>query len=244
MNIMLDYWESRMDRDYAQSLLDTFQEALHSIFRDINTTMSKLELISESQKQQILERNRRVPQGLNQCVHDLIHERIQEQPFTLAIEAWDGSLTYKDLDEYTSYLTRYLVSIGVRTEMPVGVCLNKSKLVPVTMLAILRAGGAVVPIGVGEPIARVRAILADSSPVVVICDSEQVSRLSELGTQLLNITDIMADDSTGLKSLAEKTTTTTQETQPEPGNTAWIFYTSGSTGTPKGVLVEHPSPGN
>lgn len=121
--------------------------------------------------------------------------------------------------------------------------MDKSKLVPVAMLAILRAGGAVVPIGVGEPIARVQAILADSSPVAVIGDGKQVSRLSGLGTQLLNIIDIMGDESPSPSSTTTTTitttTTTTQETRPKPENTAWIFYTSGSTGTPKGVLVEH-----
>jgi amino acid adenylation domain-containing protein len=230
-----------MDRDYAQRLLQNFQEALHSIFRDIGTTVSRLELISEDQKQQILERNSRVPEGLNRCVHKLVNERIQEQLSAVAIDAWDGSLTYEELDDRTSYFAQYLVNIGVGPEVPVGVCMDKSKLVPVAMLAILRAGGAVVPIGVGEPIARVQAILADSSPVAVISDGKQVSRLSGLGTQLLNIIDIMADESPSPSSTTTTTTTTTttQETRPEPENTAWIFYTSGSTGTPKGVLVEH-----
>ncbi|KAF4468805.1 nonribosomal peptide synthase like protein [Fusarium albosuccineum] len=260
MEIMLDYWASRMDRDYAQRLLDNFQEAVHSIFRDIGTTVSRLELISEHQKQQILERNSRVPEGLNRCVHELVSERIQEQPSAVAIDAWDGSLTYNELDGYASHFARHLVNIGVGPEVPVGVCMDKSKLVPVAMLAVLRAGGAVVPIGVGEPIARVRAILADSSPVAVVADGKQISRLSGLGTQLLNIvdnmageppapssssssttSDIMEDESPGTStpSSATTTTATTQETQPEPENTAWIFYTSGSTGTPKGVLVEH-----
>lgn len=231
---MLDYWASRMDRDYAQRLLQNFQEALHSIFRDIGTTVSRVELISEDQKQQILGRNYRVPEGLDRCVHELVKERIQKQPSAVAIDAWDGSLTYEELDDRTSHFAQHLVNIGVGPEVPVGVCMDKSKLVPVAMLAILRAGGAVVPIGVAEPIARVQAIRADSSPVAIIGDGNQVKRLSGLGTQLLNIVDIMANESPSSSS-----TTTTKETQPEPENTAWIFYTSGSTGTPKGVLVQH-----
>jgi amino acid adenylation domain-containing protein len=231
---MLDYWASRMDKDYAQRLLQNFQEALHSIFRDISTTVSKLELISEHQKKQILERNLRVPEGLNRCVHELVNERIHQQPLAVAINAWDGSLTYQELGNRISHFAQHLVNIGVGPEVPVGVCMDKSKLVPVAMLAILRAGGAVVPIGVEEPIARVQAILADSSPVAIIGDGKQVSRLSGLGTQVLDIIDIMSDESPSPPS-----STTTQETRAKPENTAWIFYTSGSTGTPKGVLVEH-----
>ncbi|KAF4972914.1 hypothetical protein FSARC_636 [Fusarium sarcochroum] len=234
MEITLDFWGSRMDREYAQRLLQNFQEALHSIFRDIGTTVSRIELISGNQKQQILERNLRVPEGLNRCVHELVNERIEAQPSAVAIDAWDGSLTYEELDNRTSYFAQHLVDIGVGPEVPVGLCMDKSKLVPVAMLAILRAGGAVVPIGVEEPIARVEAILADSSPVAVIGDGKQVSRLSGLGIQILNIIDIMADAPS-----SSTTMTTTRETRPKPENTAWIFYTSGSTGKPKGVLVEH-----
>lgn len=234
-----------MDRDYAQRLLGSFQEAVHSIFRDIGTTVSRLELISQGQEKQILERNSRVPQAVNRCVHELVDGRIQEQPSAVAIDAWDGSLTYKELETYYSRFAQHLVNIGVGPEVAVGICMDKSKLVPVAMLAILRAGGAVVPIGVGEPIARVRAILADSSPVAMITDGKQVDRLSGLGIQLLNIVDIMADESPIPSSSARTTTTTTststttQESRPEPENTAWIFYTSGSTGIPKGVLVQH-----
>ncbi|KAI6778617.1 Nonribosomal peptide synthetase-like protein [Emericellopsis cladophorae] len=261
MEITLDYWASRMDREYAQQLLDSFQEAIHSIFRDIGTSVSRLELISQAQKQRILKRNSRVPEALNRCVHELINERIQEQPSAVAIDAWDGSLTYKELEECYSHLTQHLLNIGVKPEVPVGICMDKSKIAPVAMLAILQAGGAVVPIGVQEPIARVRSILADSSPVAVITDEKQGSRLSGLGIPILNIVDIMADESPIIPSSAAttaaaaatttttptttttttttSTSTNTQESRPEPENTAWIFYTSGSTGKPKGVLVQH-----
>ena len=231
---MLDYWASRMDGDYAQRLLDSFQEVVHSIFRDIGTTVSRLELISQGQKQQILENNYCVPEGLNRCVHELVNERIREQPSAVAIDASDGSLTYRELGKCISHFTRCLLNIGIGPEVPVGVCMDKSKLVPVAMLTILQAGGAVVPIGVGEPIARVRAIIADSCPVAVVTDGKQASRLSGLGIPLLNIVDIMVDELPSPLSSATITTTTTT-----PENTAWIFYTSGSTGTPKGVLVQH-----
>lgn len=238
----MDYWASRMDRDYAQRLLDSFQEVIRSIFRDIGTTVSRLELISQCQKQQILENNSCVPEGLNRCVHELVNERIQEKPSAVAIDASDGSLTYRELGQCISHFTRRLLNISIGPEVPVGVCMDKSKLVPVAMLAILQAGGAVVPIGVGEPIARVRAIIADSSPVAVVTDGKQVSRLSGLGIPLLNIVDIMVVDelpSPSSSATISTITTTTQESRPEPENTAWIFYTSGSTGTPKGVLVQH-----
>ena len=228
MEIMLDYWASRMDRDYAQRLLDSFHEVVHSIFRDIGTTVSRLELISQGQKQQILENNSCVPEGLNRCVHELVNERIREQPSAVAIDASDGSLTYRELGKCISHFTRRLLNLSIGPDVPVGVCMDKSKLVPVAMLAILQAGGAVVPIGVGEPIASVRAIIADSCPVAVVTDGKQASRLSGLGIPLLNIVDIMVDELPSPSSSATITTTTTTTTT-TPENTAWIFYTSGST---------------
>ncbi|CAJ2512280.1 Uu.00g052950.m01.CDS01 [Anthostomella pinea] len=232
MEVNLDYWASRVDPDQAQGLLQNFQEVLHSIFRDVGTTVGGLDLISNEQKQRILERNARVPEALNRCVHEPIDDRIRDQPTALAIDAWDGSMTYGELHQNASHLAQHLTNIGTRPEIPVGLCMDKSKFVLVAILAILRAGGAVVPIGTGEPIARVEAILADSSPIAIICDGKQVERLSGLGTPLLNVGSIIADESPRAPRAAQKA-------QPKPENTAWIFYTSGSTGTPKGVLVEH-----
>lgn len=230
MEVNLDYWSSRMDREYAQSLLQNFQEVLYSIFRDVGATVAELDLVSDEQKERLLERNARVPEALDRCVHELIHDRMREQPTAIAIDAWDGSMTYGELDREASHLAQRLVDMGIGPEIPVGLCMDKSKLVPVIMLAVLRAGGAVVPIGIGEPIARVETMLADSSPIAVICDGKQVERLSGLSTPLLTVDDIMAKESPISPRTAETVT---------PGNTAWIFYTSGSTGTPKGVLVEH-----
>lgn len=239
MEVNLDYWSSRMDSEYALRLVQNFQEALYSIFRDISTTISALELVSDEQKQWILEKNASVPKGLNACVHEPINDRIHEQPTALAVEAWDGSLTYGELDQSASSLSQRLVGMGIGPEVPVALCMDKSKLVPVAMLAILRAGGAVVPIGVTEPIARVEVILADSRPAVVICDDKQVERFSGVGSnaQILSTDDIgvmTADESPSLPA-----TTATERGPAKPENTAWIFYTSGSTGTPKGVLVGH-----
>ncbi|KAI9900502.1 hypothetical protein N3K66_004764 [Trichothecium roseum] len=192
MEVNLDYWSSRMDSEYALRLVQNFQEALYSIFRDISTTISELELVSDEQKQWILEKNASVPKGLNACVHEPINDRIRKQPAALAVEAWDGSLTYGELDQSASRLSQRLVDMGIRPEVPVALCMDKSKLVPVAMLAILRAGGAVVPIGVMEPTARVEVILADSRPAVVICDNKQFERFSGVGSsaQILSTDDI------------------------------------------------------
>ena len=207
---------------------------LYSIFRDISTTIAQLELVSSEQEQLLLEKNARVPEPLNKTVHQLVGDRITKQPTAIAVEAWDGSLTYAELDRQASRLAQLLVSKGVAPEIPVGICMDKSRSVPIAMLAILRAGGAVMPIGIAEPIARVEVILSDSSPIAVICDAKQMERLSDLGlgTTFLSIDDIIGD---------EISTRTTEGVQPKPQNIAWIFYTSGSTGKPKGVLVEHNS---
>ena len=206
---------------------------LYSIFRDVSATVAELELVSNEQEQRILEQNAHVPETSNRCVHDLVNSRISKQATAVAVEAWDGSLTYGELDHLASHLAQHLTEMGAGPEIPIGMCMDKSKLVPVTMLGILRSGSAVVPIGTGEPTARVEAILADSSPLAIICDEKQVERLSGLSKSLLNVSEIISTVPSSTPRAP------TQKEQPQPTNIAWVFYTSGSTGTPKGVLVEH-----
>jgi non-ribosomal peptide synthetase component F len=92
----------------------------------------------------------------------------------IAIDAWDGMFTYGELDRYAKRMSSHLISIGVVPDMLVGMWMEKSKWASIAALAILYAGGGVLPLGVQHPLERIATILSDSSCTVVLCDKPQI----------------------------------------------------------------------
>ncbi|KAF2023626.1 AMP-dependent synthetase and ligase, partial [Setomelanomma holmii] len=177
-----------------------------------------------------------MPQPVERCVHDLVLDKMAAQPTAPAISAWDGEMTYGELEVASRRLAHHLLERGVGPEVMVGLCMDKSKWGVVAMLAILRAGGAVVPLGVQHPLSRIQGIVNDTAAPLVLVDRSHEQRLAELTahTQLLAVDSFFDDPST-------VDTTTFDELCPSvrPEHVAWVIYTSGSTGTPKGVMLEH-----
>ncbi|KAF2158292.1 hypothetical protein M409DRAFT_33925, partial [Zasmidium cellare ATCC 36951] len=120
-------------------------------------------------------------------------------------------------------------------------CMDKSKSAVVAMLAILRAGGAVVPLGVQHPLARLEVIVQDTATPLLLVDRGHEKRLTGLAVHVpLLPVDAFFDDtsaaSTGMPNLSNELCVSVR-----PQNVAWVIYTSGSTGKPKGVVLEHGS---
>ncbi|KAJ5233176.1 Nonribosomal peptide synthetases (NRPS) [Penicillium chermesinum] len=222
----------------AERLLNQFCHIIKQLAQNSETEQSlgQLQLLSAKDSSQLCEWNSTVPSRVDRCIHDLINDRIAEQPSAMAISAWDGEMTYHELNRASWQLAHYLLQHNVGPEVMVGVCMDKSKLGVVAMLAILRAGGGVVPLGVQHPVARIKSIVQDTAAPIVLVDCAHEQRLSELEahTQLLAV-DTFFD--TVLSSLAINFTEASIAVRPE--NIAWVIYTSGSTGTPKGVVLEH-----
>ncbi|RAH46301.1 acetyl-CoA synthetase-like protein [Aspergillus brunneoviolaceus CBS 621.78] len=205
---------------------DRFQQPLHKLH------------ISPQDEAQILDWNQVVPTCVEQCIHALVYNRVVRQPTACAISAWDGELTYEELSGQAASLAAHLQhDLGVKPERTVGVCMDKSKWAAVAILAVLYAGGVVVPLGVAHPLPRVQVIAKDAAVETVLVDHEQQQRLMSLGLRLLIVDEGFIACHRPL-DLAQ-TTALLQTSTVQPHNMAWIIYTSGSTGTPKGVILEH-----
>ncbi|KAJ6172813.1 Nonribosomal peptide synthetases (NRPS) [Penicillium chermesinum] len=233
--------EVRYDRkvlpvDDAQRVLAQFVHIVQQLAKDTEggQLLGQIQVLSTQRMQRsCLKWNSSVPAGIDCCIHQLVQEQIDSQPEAQAVSAWDGDLTYGELDEMSRQLAYHLVDQGVGPEVIVGLCMDKSKFGVVAMLAILRAGGAVVSLGVQYPVSRTRDIVKDTATPIVLVDCAHEQRLSELVTY----TQLLAVDTFFSRALLTRSTKPLTATQPE--NMAWVIYTSGSTGTPKGVVLEH-----
>ncbi|KAF2216837.1 hypothetical protein CERZMDRAFT_80863 [Cercospora zeae-maydis SCOH1-5] len=195
--------------------------------------------ISDSDLKQIWQWNATVPETLNGLVHDLILEVARRQPDAPAIEAWDGSLTYGELDRYSQLWAAQLVSLGVGPEVHVSLLSEKSKWVSVAMLGVMRSGGVTVVMDITQPEERLGLMMNQVRPDVVLASDGAWSTAQKLaGSAIIRSIDA---DRFDLASISATTSNLPQQTKATGENALWVSFTSGSTGRPKAVVVEHRS---
>nr|QIW91877.1 NRPS [Phialomyces arenicola] len=238
IEVEIRYDENVVATPYLQRVVDHFASVVQQ-FHDSASSEQPLRTLPlhAQEEHQIVAWNTKVPSRLERCIHELVHDHVVSQPTALAICGWDGDLTYAELSSHAARLAGHLVrQLGVGPERMVGLCMDKSQWAVVAMLAVLYAGGVVVPLGVAHPVPRINGILQDAASEVVLVDTQQQERLSGLGTQLITIDATLLDE---LPSLNEGQQPALLQTGVTPNHLAWVVYTSGSTGTPKGVMLEH-----
>ena len=178
----------------------------------------------------ILEWNQDLPLPTPSCVHDLIDQHVRIQPQALAVHAWDGALSYGELHELASRLGRYLVSIGVDTEMFVPLCFEKSVWAVVSMLAVLKAGAASVFLDPSHPTERKRHIAHEVGARLVL-SSRNAKPEAEITAPILQV------DRAFVATIREDSLPKLPQVQ--PNSAAVALFTSGSTGKPKGIVQQH-----
>jgi amino acid adenylation domain-containing protein len=142
-------------------------------------------------------------------------------------------LTYRELDEQANQLAHQLIALGVERETIVGICMNRSPETVICALAVLKAGGAYLPLDPSYPIERLAFMLNEAQPRVLIAADAVAAQLSAGPWQVINI------DSDRAQFGHQPVTPTGVEVS--ANQLAYVIYTSGSTGQPKGVEITHES---
>jgi amino acid adenylation domain-containing protein len=212
-----------------------FQNLLDAFLRDPDQAVDAAEILAPEEKRRLLA-------VFNQTKGDfssdsdmsrLLLAQMEKTPDALAVIDGDQSLTYGQLRARVDGLAARLASQGVGPDQTVGLCVERSAEMLVGLLAILRAGGAYLPLDPEYPRERLRLMLEDSRARVVLADGRSHARLPAGGFELVRL-----DEALDPKSIK---TGTGFPSHAGPDNLAYLLYTSGSTGRPKGVLVEHRS---
>ncbi len=162
-------------------------------------------------------------------VHELVAMQANAAPHAVAIVG-DQQLTYGDLNSRADRLARRLVSLGVQSEVPVALFLERSPELAIAALAVLMAGGTYVPLDPGYPPTRIAMLLEDCAAPVVVTHSSVAKKLPSGNWQTLLLDG--EDAEVGVLQGSTKPQIT-------PENTAYVIFTSGSTGRPKGVQITH-----
>ncbi|MEU2874896.1 amino acid adenylation domain-containing protein [Streptomyces sp. NPDC007070] len=159
----------------------------------------------------------------------LVSAQVRRSPDAPALCCGPVTLSYRQLDEQAAALAVRLRRAGVGPEVPVGLHLRRSVDLAVALLAVLKAGGACVPLDPGYPAQRLAFVLKDVAAPVLLTARELSGSLPEHTASVLHVDD----------SEAETSGDAPDHPEVMPDNLAWVAYTSGSTGRPKGVPLEH-----
>ncbi|HEX8432754.1 MAG TPA: amino acid adenylation domain-containing protein, partial [Longimicrobium sp.] len=168
-----------------------------------------------------------------ECVHALIEAQVERTPDAVAVVHAGGSLTYAELNARANQLAHHLRGLSVGPDTRVALCAERGVEMMVGLLAVLKAGGAYVPLDPSYPEDRLRYMLADSAPAVVLTHGAPIGLFDGIEVPVLDLARAEVWDGE-------------PRTNPARGelgadHLAYVIYTSGSTGRPKGVMNTHGS---
>ena len=165
----------------------------------------------------------------NLTLAQMIARQAAATPMVVALVENTRTLSYGKLDAYANQLANYLCSLGMRPQMPVGICLDRSIDLVVGLLGILKAGCAYVALDPAYPAERLAFMIEDVDTRVVLTNQALAAHFTATGRTVICIDDRV---SLAQYSMDDPEVATTE------GDLAYVVYTSGSTGRPKGVLIE------
>lgn len=229
--IDLDYWTDCLSDSHAINVANSFFHALKNIVEQSEKKLGQLNGISEPDRQLIMSWNNKIPSKIYKTVHEVVSEQVSLHPNKEAVCGWDASLTFTELDILAEKLAGYLRFFGVGPESFVCICCEKSAYTPVTMLGVLKAGGAFASLDPMHPTAALEMRIKDTQAKVILTSPCYNALFTGMGLRVVSVDAAFLDQLQLLENRSKRLA--------EPCNPCCTIYTSGSTGKPKGVVLEH-----
>jgi amino acid adenylation domain-containing protein len=224
------------DLETIARMAEHFLTLLEAIATNPEQRISELPLLTQTERQQLLFEwnNTTTEYPHDKCIHQLFEEQVEKTPDSVAVVFENQQLTYRELNQKANQLAHHLQTLGVRPEVLVGICVERSLEMVVGLLGILKAGGAYVPLDPHYPQERLDYMLADAGVELLLTQQELLSSLSSHTARVVYLdTDWQTIEPQSHENLHAGV---------RSDNLAYVIYTSGSTGQPKGVAIEHHSP--
>lgn len=229
----LNYDPQYFSRSAAEAVAKSLAVLMNSAAQTPSVPIADLSIMDDGERQKVVSEFNQTAADYprDKCIHYLFEEQAAKTPNQPALRFGENSLTYAELNARANQLANLLRASGVKQDVAVGLCLDRSAEMIVALLGIVKAGGAYVPLIPDNPKARLSHQLSETKAPVLITEKKFLASLPEFSGKI-----ICLDRDTDLLS---HQTRVNPEHINSPENTVYVIYTSGSTGVPKGVAVSH-----
>ncbi|KUJ38446.1 MULTISPECIES: non-ribosomal peptide synthetase [Streptomyces] len=232
--VQLSYDPALYGQAQAESLADQLLTLLNGLAADPGQQVGDVPMLSLGERDRVVhEWNRVTVPWQELCLHELVAEHARRTPDADAVVFEGQVIGYAALEARANQLAHHLMDRGVGPETVVGICVERGPDMVTAALAVLKAGGAFLPLDPGHPAERHRQVLRDSAAALLLTQNAVADRLP-----LCDATVLRLD---GEWDAIGQWPTHAPAVEVAPDSLAYVIYTSGSTGRPKGVMVEHRS---
>ncbi|MCG7534480.1 non-ribosomal peptide synthetase [Pseudoalteromonas sp. OOF1S-7] len=226
------YHSQNHSLNYVKQLASVYQHVLTLMVNDQNQSHCKQVLLESADVSRIMALGKGAVTPLSEptFIHGMFDVAARRYPQQLAVNTTQSQLSYAQLSRKVEQLARHLQHSGVQKGDRIGVYKTRDTDLIVTLLASLKVGACYVPLDPNYPEERIRYILSDAQPRVIVTEQQFVSRLGESKTPLLVLDEVVLEECVFSDVIVPDA---------HPDDLAYIIYTSGSTGAPKGVKISH-----
>jgi amino acid adenylation domain-containing protein len=228
-----EYSTDLFDASSIARMADSFLVLAENATSEPDRPIDQLECLPADTRRQLLVNwnDTAAPYPLESCIHELFAEQARRSPDAVALIFAGRHISYDELNCRANQLAHHLLTLGVGPDVPVGVYLERTPEMVVAVLAVLKAGGAYLPLDPAYPQKRIRFMLEDAAAPVVITSEDLLDHLPAGAGHIV----CMERD----QVIFERQPVNNPANRTNPDHLANIIYTSGSTGVPKGVEVRH-----
>ncbi len=238
LRVVITYEECLYERGTVERFAQQLDVVLAQALANPTTRLSSLSLLADSAKASLIELGRGTEQrgpdwGGNSLMRELQRVAV-EDPDRTALVSGDTAVSYGEVHRRAAYLAKHLRELGVGLEVIVGICMPRSIDAVISILAVLRAGGAYLPLDPDYPSARLHFMVRDAGATLVLTETHCLERIDGATT-----TPPVSIDALWPRILRQESLVADDGNEPSPETLAYVIYTSGSSGQPKGVGIPH-----
>ncbi|MEI5908948.1 amino acid adenylation domain-containing protein [Bacillus spongiae] len=226
-----EYSTDLFSQSTIEKMANHLEVLIHSILKDKEQNVSDVMILDEEEKQQMVYdwNATNIPFPDKKCIHQLFEDSVDKMPNHVAVVFKEKTLTYRELDQKANQLAHYLQERGVGPGVCVAIGIERSLELPISLLAVLKAGGAFLPLDLDAPSKRISQVLKGAEPLLCLVHSH----LKNIPNDVVSLVDIHEVDKFSTYPTSRPISEVTSD------DLVSIYYTSGSTGKPKGVENVH-----
>ena len=237
-NYRVTLYKKNTIKGFINTYIQILQQIADIDKNNENFSLQNLKYLSTKEEELILktwnDTDKEYPH--DKTIHSLFEDQVLKTPNNIAVIYENIKLTYIQLNDRANQLAYYLIKHhNIKPDTLIALLLDRSEHMLITILAVLKAGAAYVPMDPNYPDDRIKYILSDTNTTLVIANNIYTKRIKKL--KKVNVIPI--DDNTFLKEINTYSSINTRVKELTSSNLAYVIYTSGTTGNPKGVMIEH-----